>query len=268
MRLIFIGDIFGRSGREAVEKHLPALREEYNTDFVIANVDNAAHGRGITPKVADELFDLGIDCLTGGNHIWDQREIIPYIQKNQNLIRAHNMPKQMPGKGMWESATPDGRKIVVIHLMARLFMEMSDDPFQEIDRVLKTYKLGQNCNTILVDCHGEATSEKMALGHYLDGKISGFFGTHTHIPTADDRILENGTAYQSDTGMTGFFESVIGVKKEAAIGRFLKKVPGERFHPAEGEATLCAVFLETSDKTGHALKLIPIRRGGTLNQAG
>lgn len=264
MRILFIGDVFGRAGRDALHELLPDIRKKANADLTIVNGENAAHGRGITPKFADNFFEDGADCVTTGNHVWDQREIIPYINKNPALLRPANLPDGTPGKGVWEHSLPDGRKVVVVNIMTRLFMEYSDDPFRCMDHILKTYKLGQNCNMIFVDCHGEATSEKVALAHYLDGRISALVGTHTHIPTADHHIMNGGTAYQSDAGMTGCYDSVIGVRKEAAIGRFLKKVPNEKFNPADGEATVCGTYIETSDKTGHSTRIETFRYGGVL----
>lgn len=266
MKTLFIGDIFGRSGRDALAQYLPKLHEELSPDLTIVNGENAAHGRGITPKIADEFFKLDVDCVTTGNHVWDQREIIPYIDKNPALIRPHNFPERVPGTGIWEHSLADGRKVVVINIMTRLFMELSDDPFACLENILKTRKLGQNVHMIFVDCHGEATSEKYALGHHFDGRISTLIGTHTHVPTADHHVMRGGTAYQTDTGMTGTYESVIGVKKSAAISRFLKKVPGEKFNPADAEATLCGAYIETNDNTGHATKIETIRLGGILSQ--
>lgn len=266
MRILFIGDVFGRSGREAVHEYLPKIKKEVNADLAIVNGENAAHGRGITPKFADSFFADGADCITTGNHIWDQREIIPYINKNQALLRPANLPDGTPGKGVWEHSLPDGRKAVVINIMTRLFMELSDDPFRCMDDLLKMYKLGQNCHMIFVDCHGEATSEKIALAHYLDGRITALVGTHTHIPTSDHHILKGGTAYQTDAGMTGCYDSVIGIRKEAAIGRFLKKIPYESFNPADGEATICGTFIETADKTGLSSRISTFRYGGILSE--
>lgn len=266
MKVLFIGDVFGRSGRDSLETYLPGLKDEYKPDLIIVNGENAAHGRGITPNIADAFFDMGTHCITTGNHVWDQREIFPYIEKNQNLLRPVNLPNGTPGKGVWENVLDDGRRIVVINVMTRLFMELSDDPFAALEAVLKNYRLGQNAQMIFIDCHGEATSEKYALAHHFDGRISGFIGTHTHVPTADHHIMAGGTAYQTDTGMTGCYNSVIGVQKQSAIKRFMKKVPGEKFNPADEEATLCGIFIVTSDTSGLATSVEPLRLGGILSQ--
>lgn len=267
MRLVFIGDVFGRSGREALEKYLPDIKKSYTPDVIIVNGENASHGRGITAKIANQFFEWGADCITTGNHIWDQREIISYIDKTPALLRPLNFSPGTPGNGIWESQLPDGRKFVVINAMGRHGMELSDDPFQTIDKALQTYRLGQNCQMIFIDFHAEATSEKACIGHYLDGHVTAVIGTHTHIPTSDYRILSGGTAFQTDAGMTGCYDSVIGIRKSAAIGRFLKKVPGEKFNPADGEACLCGVLIDTDDKSGHAKEIHPIRLGGHLTQA-
>lgn len=264
MRILFIGDIIGRSGREAVGKHLPDLRERLKLDFVIVNVDNAAHGFGVTGKIADEFFSLGADCLTGGDHIWNQKEIIPYIDREKRLIRVHNYPPGVPGQSTYLKECPGGRKILVIHVMGRLFLEGYDDPFRSVDDVLKKYTLGSNVQAIFVDIHAEATSEKMALAQYLDGRVSAVVGTHTHIPTADAQIFPKGTAFQTDAGMTGDYNSVIGFKPEIPIQRFTRKFSLEKLIPGDGEGTLCGTFIETDDATGHAKAIQPIRIGGRL----
>lgn len=256
----------GRSGRDAVAKHLPVLKEKLRPDIVIVNVDNAAHGFGVTADICKELYGYGADILTGGNHIWDQREIIPYIDRDQKLLRPINLPKGAPGKGFHISTTATGQKILVIHALARLFMETLDDPFAVINELLNAYNMGGAVNAIFLDFHGEATSEKMAMGHFLDGRVSCVVGTHTHAPTADVQIFPGGTAYQSDAGMTGDFDSVIGMKKEVPILKFTRKMPTERMSPADGEATLCGLLVETDDKTGLARNAGAIRIGGRLKQ--
>lgn len=263
MKILFIGDIVGRSGREAVEAHLPTIREKHSPDLVIINAENAAHGFGLTEKVARGLFDLGADCLTTGNHVWDQREIISYITREPRIIRAATIPDPAPGKGVLEGRTHEGERFVVIHLMGRVFMDAMECPFRTADRLLKDYRLGKNCDTIFVDFHGEATSEKMALGQYLDGRVSAVVGTHTHIPTADCQIFNGGTAYQTDAGMTGDYDSVIGMKKDVPIFKFVRKMPTERMSPASGEATLCGTLIETKSN-GLAVDIRPIRIGGRL----
>lgn len=263
MKILFIGDIFGRSGREALQKHLPTLKETHNPDIIIVNGENAANGAGITEKICKEFYDWGVDVITTGNHVWDQREILSYIQRDKNLLRPHNYPQGTPGSGIVTHQIATGEKITIINMMARVFMDSLDDPFQCMENILKDYKLGQNTNAIFVDLHGETTSEKMAFGHHFSGRISALIGTHTHIPTADAHIMQGGTAYQTDAGMTGPFNSVIGVEKEIAIHKFVKKLPGEKFRPAKGEATLCGVIIQTQPN-GLAKSISPIKMGGIL----
>jgi metallophosphoesterase (TIGR00282 family) len=264
MKVLFCGDIVGRSGREAVTKNVPRLRQELGLDFVIVNGENAAAGFGITAKICAELHNAGVDCITTGNHVWDQREIIGYIAQDKRLLRPLNFPPGTPGWGANQFSTARGQTIVVMNVMCRLFMEPLDDPFRAVDVELAKYTLGRTAHCILVDVHGEATSEKQSMGHHCDGRASAVLGTHSHIPTADCWVLPGGTAYQTDVGMCGDYDSVIGMKKEGAVQRFIKKVPGERLTPAEGEGTLCAALLETDDKTGLAKSIRPVRIGGRL----
>ncbi len=266
MKILFCGDINGRAGREAVYKYVPLLKQKLAIDFVIVNGENAAHGFGITEVICQDLYKAGVDVITTGNHIWDQKETISFIPQEKNLLRPLNYPPKTPGNGFVVIKKADGRSLLVINVMGRLFMESLDDPFGVIDQLLNTYHLGQNISAILVDFHAEATSEKMAAAHYFDGRISALIGTHTHIPTADCHILPQGPAYQTDAGMTGDYNSVIGMKKEVPIDRFVRKVSKDRLSVAEGEATLCGVFIETDDHTGKALKIMPIRLGGLLPQ--
>lgn len=266
MKILFIGDIFGRSGREALEKHLPALKNDYAPDITIVNGENAANGRGITEKIAKQFYDLGTDVITTGNHVWDQREILSYITRDKNLLRPANFPNGTPGQGATNFQTETGYKITVINMMARLFMDPLDDPFQVMENILKEYRLGQNTNAIFVDLHGETTSEKISFGHHFDGRITAVIGTHTHMPTADHHIMQGGTAYQSDAGMTGPYNSVIGVEKEIGIHRFVKKTPGKPMTPAKGEGTLCGVLITANPQTGKATDIQPIRLGGILSQ--
>ena len=264
MRLLYCGDIVGRAGRDAVLKHLPDLRTRLNLDFVAVNGENAAHGFGITADICKSVYDAGADCILLGNHAWDQRDIIGYIEKDPRLIRPMNFPPGTPGKG---DATIDigrGRKVYVLQVMARLFMDPLDDPFAAAEKALSTHRLGHHADAILVDMHGEATSEKMAFGHFLDGRASLVAGTHTHVPTGDAQILNGGTAYISDVGMCGDYDSVIGMKKDAPIDRFRRKMPGDRLGPAEGEGTLCAVYVETDDATGLAKRVEAVRVGPRL----
>jgi len=257
MRIIFIGDIVGKSGREAIEKKLPIIRKKYNPDIIIANGENAASGYGLTKKIANDLFDIGVNVITLGNHSWDQKEMLSYIEECPKIIRALNYPDGVPGKGEYQIELDDGRKIVIIQVLLRLFMGLSlDDPFSIIKKRLKKEFLGSSCNAILIDMHGETTSEKNAFGHFVDGKVSAVLGTHTHIPTSDARILENGTAYQTDVGMTGDYNSVIGMEKDNPIHLFTKGYRLEgRFVCASGEGKLCGSFIESDDKSGLALKI-------------
>ena len=254
MKIIFIGDVVGKSGREAISKKIIILKQKYKPDVIIVNAENAAAGYGLTKKIALELFALGVDIITLGNHAWDQKEMLSYIEERPQIVRALNYPQGVPGKGSYKLELVDGRSIAVIQAMLRLNMGMSlDDPFSLIQRFLKAELLGSTCNAILVDMHGETTSEKNAFGHFLDGKVTAVIGTHTHIPTADQRILDNGTAYQTDAGMTGDYNSVIGMNKDNPIHGFTKGYRSEgRFTPADGEGKLCGVFIESEEKSGLA----------------
>ncbi len=267
MRILFLGDIVGRAGRQAVEVALPRLRETLRLDLCVVNVENASHGFGCAPAMADALFKAGADVLTLGNHAWDRRELAGYIETQPRLIRPLNFPPGTPGHGSTLVSLPNGRRVLVLQAMGRLFMEPTDDPFRLTAELLGKYRLGGTVDAIVADFHGEATSEKMAYGHSFDGKISLVVGTHTHVPSADHQILAGGTAYQSDAGMCGDYDSVIGMEKGVAAARFWRKLPGERLSPAEGEATICGVFVETVDATGLAARVEPIRVGGRLSQA-
>ncbi len=267
MRILFAGDVMGRSGREAVEKHLPVLRQRLKIDVAIVNGENAAQGRGITGKICKQFYEWGVDCITTGNHAWSQRDILTYIDGDPRLLRPLNFIAGTPGRGLWEHMLPDGRKITVLHAIARYGMDLSDNPFAVVNELLTSrVRMGAK-HSVFVDFHGEATSEKMAFGHYLDGRVSGVVGTHTHVPTADAQILPGGTAYQTDAGMCGDYDSVIGSKKEIPIQRFTRNLPTERFSPADGEGTFCGVFIETDDKTGLAQRIEPVRVGGRLREA-
>ena len=264
MRLLFFGDVVGRSGREVVRNHVPGLRGDLNIDFVIVNGENAAGGFGITRKICDEFFEAGIDVITTGNHVWDQREVFTFIDNEDRLLRPCNYPSGTPGRGVGLYDIPGDRKVMVIQVMCRVFMDPLDDPFARIEEELQSIQLGREVDAIVVDVHGEATSEKNAMGHYVDGRASMAMGTHSHVPTADARILSGGTAYQTDLGMCGDYDSVIGMEKEEPINRFVNKIPGGRFTPALGRATLCGVFVETDDSSGLATRIAPIRIGGHL----
>lgn len=266
MRIVFIGDIMGRSGREALQKYLPAIRQSLEPDVIIVNGENAASGRGITEKICKQFYEWGVDCITSGNHIWDQREILSYIARDPKLLRPLNYPEGTQGSGLYIHTIQDGRKICVINAMARLFMEPLEDPFRLVHETVQKVQLRRDVVAIFVDFHGETTSEKMALAHYLDGKISALVGTHTHIPTADAHILPGGTAYMSDSGMTGDYHSVIGVTTEVGIHNFVKKVPRMPLQPAAEAGMLCGAYIETDDKTGLARRIEPIRIGVGLTE--
>ena len=267
MRILFFGDIMGRSGRDGLAKHLPDLKTRLKPDVVIVNAENSAAGFGVTDKIAKDFFAMGVDCLTTGNHIWGQKELVGTIDREPRLLRPLNYPDGTPGRGSYLHSLPGGKKILIVNVMARLFMEpVLDDPFATMEKLLTQYRLGQNAQAIFVDFHGEASSEKMAFGHVFDGRISGMIGTHTHIPTADEQILPRGTAYMSDAGMCGDYDSVIGMKKELSIWKFTRKIPGERMVPAEGDATVCGALITTDDATGLATAIDPLRIGGRLRQ--
>jgi 2',3'-cyclic-nucleotide 2'-phosphodiesterase len=264
MRILVCGDVVGRSGRTVVIDNLKKLRDKLTLDFVVVNGENAAGGFGITPKICDEFFAAGADAITTGNHVFDQREIIPHFDKEKRLLRPHNYPKTTPGVGVTLFPVARGRKVLLVHLMTRLFMDALDDPFAAMAQVLDAYALRRNVDAIVVDLHGEATSEKMAFAHYVDGRASCVVGTHTHVPTADGQVLPGGTAYLTDIGMCGDYDSVIGISKTISVERFVRKMPTARLEAAEGPATLCAVFVETDDATGLARRVAPVRLGGRL----
>lgn len=268
MRILFFGDIFGRSGRDALAKHLPILKQKYAPDFTIVNGENAAHGFGLAPSNAKDFFDFGVDVITGGNHSFDKTEIIPTMGQSQHILRPINFPKNVPGKGF--GLYPyKGKHLLVINVMTRLFMEpFLDCPFVAVEELLKRYPLGQSIAGIFIDVHGEATCEKMGMAKYFDGKISAVIGTHTHIPTADAHIMKGGTAYQTDAGMCGDYDSVIGLKPDSAIAGFFKKTPKpKQKEPATGEGTVCGTYIELGSD-GLALKIEPIRVGAVLINTG
>jgi metallophosphoesterase (TIGR00282 family) len=267
MRILYCGDIMGRSGREAVARHLPVLRHDLALDFVVACGENAAHGFGITAAICEELYAVGVDVITLGNHAWDQREIVDYIKQQPKLLRPLNFPPGTPGQGAGVFLTARGRKVFVAQVICRLFMEAADDPFRATKAALDLQRLAATVDAAVLDIHGEATSEKAALAYLADGRVSAAVGSHAHIPTADTRILPSGTAFQTDAGMCGDFNSIIGMKTELALHRFTSRVPGQRLEPATGEGTLCGLFVETDDATGLALRAEPVRVGGILKQA-
>jgi metallophosphoesterase (TIGR00282 family) len=268
MRIAFFGDVVGRSGRVGLAEHLPRLRRRLELDFVIVNAENAAAGFGITEATARELFDAGADCLTLGNHSWDQKEAMTYIVREPRLIRPLNYPKmsKAPGRGAQLFDLQGGRRILVINLLGRVHMDALDDPFASVDAELNACPLRDIADAVVVDMHAEATSEKMAMGHFCDGRASLVVGTHTHVPTADCQILDGGTAYQTDAGACADYDSVIGNQKEEPLRRFTTRISGGRFKPADGPATVCGVYVETDDATGLARRIEPIRVGGRLSQ--
>src|SRR5437867_1449706 len=257
MKILFIGDTVGKAGRSIVHQYLQELQETLAVDLTILNCENAAAGFGVTPKIADELFDWGIDVLTSGNHIWDKKEIMPYLSTNSRLLRPANYPEDNPGRGLTIVKTRSGEEAAVLNLQGRVFMPPTDDPFRVADAELA--KIPKHIKAIFVDMHGEATSEKVAMGWYLDGRVSAVVGTHTHIPTADETILPGGTAFQTDVGMAGPFYSVIGVIKEDVIRRFLTSIP-EKFESASQDARLNAVVVDVDSATGRARSIERIHR--------
>lgn len=266
MRIFFIGDVVGRSGRTVVLERLPGLIRDWKLDLVVINGENAAGGFGITEAILGDFLAAGADCVTLGNHAFDQREALSFIEFQPRLVRPANFPAGTPGRGATLIETAAGARVLVVNLMGRLFMDALDDPFAVGAREIAACPLGEACDAAVIDFHAEATSEKQAFAHFMDGRVSLVVGTHTHVPTADHQILPQGTAYQSDAGMTGDYDSVIGMEKEEPLRRFVSKVPGNRLEPAAGGATLCGLAVET-DAQGHAIKIAPVRMGGRLSQA-
>jgi 2',3'-cyclic-nucleotide 2'-phosphodiesterase len=266
MRLLFIGDIVGRSGRIALGEELPNLRQAWKLDCVIVNGENAAGGFGITEAILADFLAAGADCVTLGNHAFDQREALTFIAHQPRLIRPLNYPPGTPGSGTALIETAKGERVLVINLMGRTFMDAIDDPFAAGEREIGACLLGEACDAIVVDFHAEASSEKQAFAHFVDGRVSLVVGTHTHVPTADHQILPQGTALITDVGMTGDYDSIIGMEKEEPIRRFIQKTPGTRMEPAGGVATLCGIAVET-DARGLAARIAPVRIGGRLSPA-
>ena len=268
MKILVLGDVMGASGRNALNKKLPQIIKNYEIDFVIANGENSADdGRGITQEIAEEFFLIGVDVITSGNHIWDKQETANYINKENRLLRPANLVEGSPGRGHEIYVTKNKKyKIGVINLMGNIFMRKTEDVFKEAKKIKKKMILKKNVDFLVVDFHGEITSEKMAAGHFFDGEATCVVGTHTHVPTADTRILEKGTAYQTDIGMCGDYNSVIGMNKENSIKRFLKDKDAIKHYPAEGEGTLSGVIVETDTETGLAQNVIRIIDGGSLNK--
>lgn len=265
MKLLFLGDVLGRSGRAGIVEQLPALRAEWGVDFIVVNGENATSGAGLSPDHAKNLLDAGVDCLTLGDHAFDQRDMLTFINKEPRIIRPLNFAKGAPGKGYQLFHAPGGRKVLVMQVLGQVFMKRPfDDPFSAVETVLKAHPLGGQVHAIVLDVHAEATSEKMALGHYCDGRASLVVGTHTHVPTGDAQILSGGTGYLTDAGMCGDYNSVIGMDKAEPLRRFITGMGKGRFVPANGPATLSGVLVETDDRTGKATAIKMIRHGGVL----
>ncbi len=267
MRFLFLGDMVGRSGRTAVWKRLPGLILDYRLDFIVVNGENAAGGFGITEEIYLETINAGADVVTTGNHVWDQREALEFATRHERFIRPANYPAGTPGKGSGLFVAKNGARVLVANIMGRVFMHPElDDPFTCGAAILEACPLGEQADAVIFDFHAEATSEKMCFGHYVDGRASLVVGTHTHQPTADHQILTNGTGYMTDSGMCGDYDSSLGMDKEEPLNRFLSKVPKGRFEAAQGEATLCGVGLEISDRTGLCERIAPLRLGPRLEE--
>ncbi|MET0312848.1 MAG: TIGR00282 family metallophosphoesterase [Hansschlegelia sp.] len=267
MRLLFLGDVVGRPGRNAVADRLPALRERWSLDLVIINGENAAGGFGITEAIYQDLLNAGCDAVTLGNHSFDQREALVFSERADRLVRPVNFPKGTPGRGATVVEARNGARVLVMNVMGNVFMGTSlDDPFRRAEAELEACPLGTGADAVVIDFHAEATSEKQAFGHFCDGRASLVIGTHTHTPTADHRILPGGTAYMSDAGMCGDYDSVLGMKKDEPLHRFLTKLPSGRFEPAEGEGSLSGLAVEI-DGRGFASRIAPVRVGGVIDEA-
>jgi 2',3'-cyclic-nucleotide 2'-phosphodiesterase len=267
VRILFIGDIVGRSGRSIVTERLPGLMQGWQLDFVVINGENAAGGFGITEAIYQDLVGAGADAVTLGNHAWDQKEALVFIERAPRLVRPVNYPKGTPGRGAALVDARNGARVLVVNAMGRVFMDPLDDPFAALEREIAACPLKTAADAIIVDFHAEASSEKQAMGYFLDGKVSLVVGTHTHVPTADHQVLSGGTAFMTDVGMTGDYNSCIGMIKDEPLSRFIRRIPGGKFEPALGPATLCGLAVETDDKTGLARRAAAVRIGGRLEEA-
>ena len=250
MNILFLGDLVGEKTLYFLKKNLPKIIKKYDLNFVIVNGENLANGFGITPDMCEQLFEIGIDVISSGNHIWDQEQIIPYISKQQNLLRPANYSEKTPGKGIGIFKDKSGNKIVVINILCNLFMQKAKNAFEEIKKILKEIKLKVNCDAIFIDLHGEVASEKQALANMIDGKVTAVFGTHTHVPTADLRILPNGTAFQTDTGMCGDYDSVIGGNKSSWIKKFEFENNFEKINSSNQNVALCGAIVKVNKDSG------------------
>jgi len=268
MRLLYLGDVMGRAGRQAVSETLPRLRADWAVDFVVVNGENATSGAGLSKAHAEALLTAGADVVTLGDHAFDQRDMMQFIEAEPRILRPLNFAKAAPGKGARVFSAPGGRKVLVAQVLGQVFMKRPfDDPFSAVDAVLRAQPLGASVAASIVDMHCEATSEKMAMGHWCDGRASVVVGSHTHVPTADAMILPGGTAYLTDAGMCGDYDSVIGMQKEEPLRRFITGMAKGRFTPALGEATISGLFVETDDRSGKATRVEMIRSGGRLKPA-
>ncbi len=268
MKLLFLGDVVGKTGRVAIAERLPKLRADWGLDFVVVNGENASSGAGLTPEHARLILAAGADCVTLGDHAFDQKDMISFIEQEPRILRPLNFSKVAPGRGSRVFEATQGRKVLVAQVLGQVFMKRPfDDPFSAVETVLKTHPLGGAVQAAILEIHAEATSEKMAMGHWADGMASLVVGTHTHVPTADAMILDKGTAYLTDAGMCGDYNSVIGMERLEPLRRFITGMPGGRFEPASGAATLSGVYVETDDRTGRALRVAMIRQGGRLQAA-
>ena len=268
MNILYLGDVVGRAGRQAITDELPGLRDRLNADFVVVNGENATSGMGLSGAHAKSILDAGANCITLGDHAFDQKDMLQFIQSEPRILRPLNFSKSAPGRGSGLFTATRGRKVLVTQVLGQVFMKRPfDDPFSAIDEVLKRHPLSGQANAIVVDIHCEATSEKMAMGHFCDGKASMVVGSHTHVPTADAQILNGGTGFQSDAGMCGDYDSVIRMQKSEPIRRFITGMPKARFEPAVGPATLCGLVVQTDDATGLAKSIHMIRFGGRLEQS-
>jgi metallophosphoesterase (TIGR00282 family) len=267
VRLLFLGDVMGRSGRVIVASLLPGLIEKHRFDFVIVNGENAAGGFGITEEIFLGLLAAGADCVTSGNHVWDQREALIFAGRQERFLRPVNYPAGTPGRGANVFTARNGARILVVNVMGAVFMPALDDPFQAVTRELTACSIGNGCDAVVVDIHAETSSEKQTMGQFLDGKASLVIGTHTHVPTADHRVLKGGTAFMSDVGMCGDYDSIIGMDKEEPIRRATTKIPSARFGPALGPAALSGLAVEIDDATGLARRVMPVRMGPGLPPA-
>lgn len=259
MKIVYLGDIVAKSGREAVKEAILQLKQTYNYDVLIANVDNAAHGFGCTPKVCNQLLEAGVSALVTGDHVWNQKDIYSYLNDCKRIVRPLNYSSNLAGVGAQVIPLDTGQKILVVEVVGRVFMEAVDCPLQALESVLEKYSLAKNIDAIFVDIHAEATAEKQSFAYYFDGRVSAIVGSHTHVPTSDERILPNGTAYQTDAGMCGDYNSVIGFDIKAPIERLKNKFSPQRLEPATAKGTICGTFIETDDKTGLAIHIETIQ---------